>query len=62
VIKESVEVMSDTDLAADRMAQADRMKRQAAELIAEAERLSKEATELNPGLKTNGKKTKVKAN
>jgi hypothetical protein len=62
VIKESTEVLSDTDLAAERLAQADRMKRQAAELMAEAERLSKEATELNPGLKTNGKKSKVKAN
>lgn len=60
-IKES-DVLSDADLAKQRLAQAENMKRQAAELIAEAERLSKEAVELNPGLKVNGKKTKVKAN
>jgi hypothetical protein len=60
-IKES-DTLSDADLAKQRLTQAENMKRQAAELLAEAERLSKEAVELNPGLKINGKKTKVKAN
>jgi hypothetical protein len=56
------DALSDADLAQQRIAQAEKMKLQAAELLAEAERLAKEAVDLNPGLKVNGKKTKVKAN
>jgi hypothetical protein len=54
-------VLTDDDLAAQRITQAEKMKESAAQLLAEAERLMAEAAELNPGLKVNGKKTKVKA-
>jgi hypothetical protein len=55
-------VLTDADLAHQRIAQAEKMRASAAQLLAEAERLSKEAADLNPGLKVNVKKTKVKAN
>jgi hypothetical protein len=55
-------VLSDADLAAQRVAQAEKMKASAAQLLAEAERLTAEAAELNPKLRPNAKKTKVKAN
>lgn len=58
----SADVLSDADIAAQRLTQAEKMKASAAQLLAEAERLMAEAAELNPGLKVNGKKTKVKAN
>ena len=56
--------LSDADLAAQRLAQADKMKASAQQLLVEAERLTKEAAELNPTVKvkrSNGAKTKVKA-
>lgn len=61
------EVLSDADLAQQRLAQAEKMRQSAQQLLAEAERLAAEATELNPTINvkaktTNGKKTKVKAN
>jgi len=58
-------VLSDTDIASQLLAQADRMRREAATLLAEVDRLTKEATSLAPAVKvkkTNGTKTKVKAN
>ena len=55
-------VLSDADLAAQRVAQAEKMKATASQLLAEAERLTQEAAELNPKLRSNAKKTKVKAN
>ena len=58
-------VLSDTDIAAQLLSQADRMKRDAAALLAEVERLTKEAAALAPAVKVkkaNGTKTKVKAN
>lgn len=54
-------VLTDADLASQRLDQAEKMKKQAEQMIAEAERLVKEAAALNPGLKVNAKKTKVKA-
>ena len=60
VITES-SVLSDADLAAQRLTQAEQMKKQAQSLIAEADRLAAEAAALNPELKVNAKKTKVKA-
>ena len=55
------DTLTDSDLAEQRISQAEKMKASAAQLIAEAERLMAEASELNPRLKVNGKKTKVKA-
>ena len=58
-------VLSDTDIAAQLLSQADRMKRDAAALLAEVDRLTKEAATLAPAVKVkkaNGTKTKVKAN
>jgi hypothetical protein len=57
-------VLSDVDLAAQRLKQAEQMKAQAQQLLAEAQRLALEAAELTPGLESNvktTKKTKVKA-
>lgn len=61
------EVLSDSDLAKDRMRQAEMMKLNAEQLLKEAERLLSEAADLDPKLKPNAgtkKKTtaKVKAN
>lgn len=61
------EVLSDADLAQQRLDQAEKMRQSAQQLLAEAERLAAEATQLNPTINvkaktTNGKKTKVKAN
>lgn len=58
-------VLSDSDIAHNLMAQADRMKREAESLMAEVKRLTEEASKLIPAAKvkkTNGAKTKVKAN
>lgn len=57
-------VLSDSDIAQNLLTQADRMKREAESLMAEVKRLTEEATSL-VGVKvkkTNGTKTKVKAN
>lgn len=57
-------VLSDADIAQNLLTQADRMKREAESLMAEVKRLTEEATSL-VGVKvkkTNGTKTKVKAN
>lgn len=61
-------VLSDSDLAKSRLAQAEIMKKNAASMIAEAERLVQEAQALDPTTSTNNagqatkkKKTKVKA-
>ena len=51
-------VLSDSDLAAQRQAQADTMKKQAEQLLAEAKRLETEANELSPA--TNVKTTRAK--
>jgi hypothetical protein len=50
--------LSDTDLAEQRISQADQMKRQAEQLLAEAKRLEAEAAELNPA--NNVKTTRTK--
>ena len=50
-------VLTDADLAAQRQAQAEQMKKQAQELLAEASRLETEANELSP---TNVKPTRAK--
>lgn len=58
-------ILSDSDIASQLLAQADRMKKDAAALLAEVDRLTKEATALVPAVKvkkTNATKTKVKAN
>ena len=52
------EVLSDADLAAQRIAQAETLKKQAQQLLSEATRLEKEANELVPA--TNVKTTKTK--
>jgi hypothetical protein len=57
-------VLSDTDIAQNLLAQADRMKREAEFMLAEVKRLTEEAATLTPAVKvkkTNGTKTKVKA-
>jgi hypothetical protein len=57
------EVLSDADLAKQRLAQAQRMQAEAKALLAEAERLQAEATQLDGSTPTNAsksKKTKVK--
>lgn len=48
-------VLTDTDLARSRVAQAELMKKNAANMLAEAERLMEEATNLDPTLLTNNK-------
>lgn len=61
-------VLSDTDLARSRLAQAELMKKNAATMLAEADRLLQEATNLDPSINvskpqnvaTKKKKTKVK--
>lgn len=54
-------VLSDSDLARSRIAQAEMMKKNAATMIAEAERLTQEALELDPTTKSNaGTTTKKK--
>jgi hypothetical protein len=60
-------VLSDTDLAKNLLEQAERMKQQAASMLAEVTRLTNEAIALTPApavkvKRTNGTKTKVKAN
>lgn len=53
-------VLSDADLAAQRLTQAATMKQQAEQLLAEAKRLETEAKELNPtNVKTRAKKAKT---
>jgi hypothetical protein len=54
------EVLSNSDLAQDRIRQAEKMKLNATELIQEAERLLAEAKELDPKVKTNAGTTKKK--
>ena len=54
------EVLSDEQLAAQRLAQAQKMAAEAKSLLAEAKRLEAEAKSLNPSKKTNGKTTKTK--
>ena len=51
-------IMSDTDLATQRLEQASRMEASAKELLAEAARLKIEATSLDPKVKNVGTKTK----
>jgi|688.fasta_scaffold266280_4 hypothetical protein len=58
-------ILSDADIAQNLLVQAQRMQREAESLMAEVQRLTKEASALTPGVKvkkTNGAKTKVKAN
>lgn len=58
-------VLTDADIAQNLLSQAERMKQQAASLLAEVARLTEEAVALTPAVKvkkTNGPKTKVKAN
>jgi len=58
-------ILSDSDIAQNLLAQARRMQRDAESLMAEVKRLTEEAASLTPGVKvkkTNGAKTKVKAN
>ena len=60
------EVLSDADLAQQRLEQAEKMRQSAQQLLAEAERLAAEASQLSPTINvksktSNGKKTKVKA-
>ena len=52
-------VLSDDDLAADRLSQAAQMQKQAEQLLAEAKRLTEEAKSLTPA-KTNAKTTRAK--
>ena len=58
-------VISDSDLARSRLAQAEMMKKNAATMLAEAERLAAEAADLDPTIKNvttpKAKKAKVKA-
>ncbi len=54
-------VLSDSDLAADLMRQANNMKSQADSLLAEVQRLLTEAANLDPSLKANVRTTKKKA-
>jgi hypothetical protein len=54
------QVLSDADLAQQRLTQAEQMQLQAKQLLAESARLVEEAAQLNPGLKVNGKKTTSK--
>jgi hypothetical protein len=59
--------LSDTDIAQNLLDQAERMKQQAASMLAEVTRLTNQAIALTPASavkvrKTNGTKTKVKAN
>lgn len=61
------EVLTDADLAQQRLDQAEKMRQSAQQLLAEADKLSAEAIGLNPTINskvkiTNGKKIKVKAN
>ena len=51
------DILSDSDLAEQRMAQARKMQEQAQALLIESQRLVEEAAQFNPGLKVNGKKT-----
>lgn len=53
-------VLSDSDLARSRIAQAEMMKKNAATMIAEAERLTQEAMSLDPTTKSNAGTTKKK--
>ena len=54
-------ILSDADLAKQRIAQAERMKADAARLVQEAENLLLEAAALDPSLKKNANATKKKA-
>jgi hypothetical protein len=63
-LTESVsDILSDAELAKQRVEQADKMRANAQQLLAEAERLMAEAAEFNPKLKTkpNAKKKSVQA-
>lgn len=55
------EVLSDSDLARQRLAQAAKMKADAERLLKEAELLTEEAAQLDPGIVTNGPKKKSPA-
>jgi len=55
------DVLSDDQLASQRIAQAAKMKLEAKQLMAEAERLEKEAESFNVQTKSNGKRTTKKA-
>ena len=54
------EVLSDSDLARDRIRQAEAMKANASQLLQEAERLLAEASNLDPSVKNNAVTTKKK--
>lgn len=54
------DVLTDEQIAAQRLAQSQKMAAEAKALLAEAQRLEKEALALNPVKKTNGKKTTTK--
>lgn len=54
------DVLSDEQLASQRLAQAEKMQREAKQLLAEADRLMKEASTLNGVQKENGSRTKPK--
>ena len=57
-------ILSDTDIAKDLLAQADRMKREAESLLSEVQRLTEQAAKLSPAVKVkkvNAPKAKVKA-
>jgi hypothetical protein len=54
-------VLSDADLAKDRLNQAERMRADAARLLTEAENLTNEAMQLDPTIKNDNKSTKKKA-
>ena len=53
-------VLSDADLARDRIRQAETMKANAEQMLKEVERLLTEASDLDPTTKTNASKTKKK--
>jgi prefoldin subunit 5 len=59
-IPANVDVLTDADLANQRLNQAADMKRQAEQLLAEAKRLEQEAKELSPNVRTTAKKTTSK--
>lgn len=54
-------ILSDADLAKDRLRQAERMRADAARLLAEAETLTNEAMQLDPKIKNDNQSTKKKA-
>lgn len=56
----NISVLSDADLARDRLKQAETMKANAEQMLKEVERLLTEAADLDPTTKTNASKTKKK--